>query len=182
MGAFLDKPVTDKHTFQDESKSLGVQYALSSMQGWRVHMEDSHINKLGLNLAGSSNSSPISDVAIFAVFDGHGGDYIANNAAAKLVDLFSEKVAHNTSQKQDPNEVLKQGLIETFLTLDRQMRDLPKIKSGEDSSGCTAACAVVTREAYVIANAGDSRIVVVGENGQIRFATKDHKPDLVSYT
>lgn len=181
MGAFLDKPVTEKHTHSEESKTMpGVRYAVSSMQGWRVNMEDSHVHKLGLNLANGSQSSPLSDVGLFAVFDGHGGDYIAKNSVDVLVQHFTSFFKANANNKQDPSEFLRQGLMETFLTMDKEMRELPKIKSGEDSSGCTAVAAALTSDAYVIANAGDSRCVVVGENAQIKFASKDHKPDLVS--
>lgn len=37
------------------------------MQGWRKRMEDSHI--ADVNLSGNSN------LGVFGVFDGHGGNY-----------------------------------------------------------------------------------------------------------
>lgn len=37
MGAFLDKPITDKTT--EEGEGNGIKYGMSSMQGWRVEME-----------------------------------------------------------------------------------------------------------------------------------------------
>lgn len=40
MGAFLDKPKTDKHN--EHGIGNGLQYGLSSMQGWRIEMEDAH--------------------------------------------------------------------------------------------------------------------------------------------
>lgn len=42
MGNLLGAPVTDKHT-ETGSTADGVQFGVSSMQGWRVHMEDAHI-------------------------------------------------------------------------------------------------------------------------------------------
>ncbi len=53
MGNLLGTPITDKETHVgitiDEMPSSsspdggGLQYGISSMQGWRVHMEDAHI-------------------------------------------------------------------------------------------------------------------------------------------
>lgn len=40
MGAFLDKPKTEKHT--EEGHGNGLRFGLSSMQGWRIEMEDAH--------------------------------------------------------------------------------------------------------------------------------------------
>lgn len=38
MGAFLDKPETEKTT-STGTTSDGMPYAMSCMQGWRMHME-----------------------------------------------------------------------------------------------------------------------------------------------
>jgi len=184
MGAFLDKPITEKHTEYEESKTMeGVRYSVSSMQGWRAHMEDSHVHKLSLSLTGSQSSlsDPLSDVSLFAVFDGHGGDYIAKNSADITVKTFLESFK-KPSAKENPNESIKLALTDAFLTMDERMKELPKIKSGEDSSGCTAVCAALTKDAYIIANAGDSRCIVIGENAQVKFSSKDHKPDLPEET
>ena len=40
MGAFLDKPKTEKHN--ESGSGNGLRYGLSSMQGWRIEMEDAH--------------------------------------------------------------------------------------------------------------------------------------------
>ncbi len=46
MGAFLDKPKTEKY---NESKTgAGLRYGLSSMQGWRIEMEDAHSAIIGI--------------------------------------------------------------------------------------------------------------------------------------
>jgi hypothetical protein len=47
MGAYLDKPNTKKHTI--ESKNATLKYTASSMQGWRMHMEDAEITDLTLS-------------------------------------------------------------------------------------------------------------------------------------
>ena len=46
MGAFLEKPKTEKY---NESKTgAGLRYGLSSMQGWRLEMEDAHSAVIGI--------------------------------------------------------------------------------------------------------------------------------------
>ena len=46
MGAFLDKPKTEKHT--EQGGGNGLRYGLSSMQGWRIEMEDAHCAVIGI--------------------------------------------------------------------------------------------------------------------------------------
>ena len=46
MGAFLDKPKTEKHNAHGAGN--GLRYGLSSMQGWRVEMEDAHTAVVGI--------------------------------------------------------------------------------------------------------------------------------------
>ena len=67
MGEYLSKPDTKKYTTSNVSEY--IKYTESSMQGWRVSMEDAHICKL--ELGGDPRA------ALFAVFDGHGGAEVA---------------------------------------------------------------------------------------------------------
>lgn len=46
MGAFLDKPKTDKHN--EYGNGNGLRYGIASMQGWRLEMEDAHQAIIGL--------------------------------------------------------------------------------------------------------------------------------------
>lgn len=39
MGAFLDKPVTDKEKYCDEAWQNNMRACVAAMQGWRVGME-----------------------------------------------------------------------------------------------------------------------------------------------
>jgi serine/threonine protein phosphatase PrpC len=45
---------------------LGLRYGLSSMQGWRIEMEDAHSAVIGIPDVGEN-------ISWFAVFDGHAG-------------------------------------------------------------------------------------------------------------
>jgi len=163
MGNFLEAPVTDKHTHSGSAN--GLQYAVSSMQGWRVGMEDAHI------AAGALEDAP--DIAFFAVFDGHGGDLVANISKEKLLPAVfrTEALRSGNRAPTDLAEGLKDGLFE----LDRELRNFPSLKSGSDRSGSTATTAFVTPTHIIIGNCGDSRSVLVS-GGKVVFASEDHKP------
>lgn len=76
MGAFLDKPKTDKHNEGGVGNTL--RYGLSSMQGWRVEMEDAHTAILGLPYG-------LKQWSFFAVFDGHAGAKVSATCAEQLL-------------------------------------------------------------------------------------------------
>ena len=65
MGQTLSEPVTIKVSDSGEDERL--YFGVSSMQGWRISMEDAHAAVLDM--------APDLDrrIAWFAVFDGHGG-------------------------------------------------------------------------------------------------------------
>ncbi len=65
MGQILDKPVTDKSTHRGENSYL--KYGCSSMQGYRVSMEDRH------NYETRVTNSANAEISFFAVYDGHSG-------------------------------------------------------------------------------------------------------------
>uniref|UniRef100_A0A1I7U737 PPM-type phosphatase domain-containing protein n=1 Tax=Caenorhabditis tropicalis TaxID=1561998 RepID=A0A1I7U737_9PELO len=175
MGAFLDKPKTDKTNVHGEGN--GIRYGMSSMQGWRICMEDSHIAE-----AIMSQSSPYKDWSFFAVFDGHAGHHIANRASSQLLEhlISSEEFLEMTKALEENNGVLtdstlkllESGIKKGFLSFD----EISKASNEISKSGCTAVCAIVTPTHIIIGNLGDSRAVVAGKNDI--FGTEDHKPYL----
>jgi len=62
-----------------------------------------------------------------------------------------------------------------FLLLDDKMRTIPEMASGEDKSGSTAVCVLISPTHLYVANCGDSRAVMC-RNGRVSFSTLDHKP------
>lgn len=160
MGAFLDKPKTDK--FLEDGEGNGLRYGVASMQGWRVEMEDAHMAKTDLGPA-------LKDWSYFAVFDGHAGARVSAHCAEHLLDAIM-----TTEEFQE--DVMK-GIHNGFLQLDNKMRSLPEMSSGEDKSGSTAVCALISSRLIYIANCGDSRAVLCRSGNPI-FTTQDHKPAL----
>lgn len=59
MGNLLGSPITEKETHSGSSADGSLHFGLSSMQGWRVHMEDAHICLLDVYAEEpAKNSSP----------------------------------------------------------------------------------------------------------------------------
>ena len=175
MGAFLDKPKTDKHN--EVGVGNGLRFGLSSMQGWRVEMEDAHCAVIGL-------PSGLKDWSFFAVFDGHAGARVSAYCAKQLLEAittnedFKNQSACSAAElsKAGPSlENVKKGIKTGFLNLDDKIRGMPEILSGEDKSGSTAVCAMVSPEHIFFANCGDSR-AVLARDGAVAHSTQDHKP------
>ena len=57
----------------------------------------------------------------------------------------------------DEMEGIKKGILKGFLELDEKLRKIPEVASGEDKSGTTAVCALISQKYLIIANCGDSR-------------------------
>lgn len=173
MGAFLEKPKTEKY---NESKSgAGLRYGLSSMQGWRIEMEDAHSAVIGI-------PDQKENVSWFAVFDGHAGSRVSAHCSHHLLDCIRASDSFTCSLQQEQTlsqdqlmDGIKQGILKGFLELDEKLRRIPEVASGEDKSGTTAVCALITQKYLIIANCGDSRGVCCTE-GKPVLATQDHKP------
>uniref|UniRef100_A0A671XXE4 Protein phosphatase 1B n=1 Tax=Sparus aurata TaxID=8175 RepID=A0A671XXE4_SPAAU len=172
MGAFLDKPKTEKHNSRGEGNNL--RYGLSSMQGWRVEMEDAHTAVLGLPTPG------MTDWSFFAVYDGHAGSRVANYCSKHLLEhiISASFGAGGTqgSQAVPPTvEAVKSGIRTGFLRIDEHMRSFSDLRNGMDRSGSTAVGILLSPDHFFFFNCGDSRAVLY-RNSQVCFSTLDHKP------
>lgn len=173
MGAFLDTPKTEKHTEKGAGNELS--YGLASMQGWRIEMEDAHCARIGL-------PHGLSQWSFFAVFDGHAGARVSAHCAENLIDSIIQTeefkvsaLATNTSVTPEVIDSVKSGIRDGFLRLDEKMKTIPEVESGEDRSGSTAVCALVSPTHIFFANCGDSR-AVLSRSSKAYFSTQDHKP------
>lgn len=84
MGIYLSKPNTEKISSFGQDNQLA--YGLSSMQGWRMHMEDAHIANLKIGQKLPEDERP----ALFAVFDGHGGHEVAKFCEDHFTKILEE--------------------------------------------------------------------------------------------
>ncbi|KAF2840807.1 putative serine/threonine phosphatase 2C ptc2 [Patellaria atrata CBS 101060] len=165
MGQTLSEPVVEKHS--DEGQDDRAIYGVSSMQGWRISMEDAHATILDLKPEGVDTPTALEKrVSFFGVYDGHGGDKVA---------IYTGENLHRIIAKQ---EAFKQGNVEQalkdgFLATDRAILTDPKYE--EEVSGCTASVGIITHDKIYVGNAGDSRSVL-GIKGRAKPLSFDHKP------
>uniref|UniRef100_A0A3B4YSL8 Protein phosphatase 1G n=1 Tax=Seriola lalandi dorsalis TaxID=1841481 RepID=A0A3B4YSL8_SERLL len=109
MGAYLSQPNTTK-TSSDGGNS-NMSYGFSAMQGWRVSMEDAHNCILEFD----------EETAMFAVYDGHGGEEVALYCSKYLPDIIKE-------QKTYKDGKLQKALEDAFLAIDSRMTTEEVIK------------------------------------------------------
>ncbi|KAF2025116.1 protein phosphatase-like protein 2c [Setomelanomma holmii] len=166
MGQTLSEPVVDKKSESGDGDSL--IFGTSSMQGWRISMEDAHACLLDLQAAGDGGKAtePDKRLAFFGVYDGHGGDKVAIYTGEHLHQIVAKQEAFKTGD-------LKKALQDGFLATDRAILSDPKYE--EEVSGCTASVAILLKDKIYCANSGDSR-TVLGVKGRAKPLSFDHKP------
>jgi serine/threonine protein phosphatase PrpC len=124
MGNSLDKPVTEKKTVTGKSSSNHnglLTFGISSMQGWRVSMEDEHIaesmEQIRIVLADgdeeedgtiprprpTTNSCTTLQLDpphyLFCILDGHGGSFAAEYSSQHLCRILCEQPSFITYAK-----------------------------------------------------------------------------------
>merc|ERR1712072_1216826 len=83
-------------------------WGIAGMYGWRASMEDAHVAE-EVTLPNGDKG------AVFCVFDGHGGDAVAEFAKKNFMDVL-------TSQAEYQKEEYEEALTKTFLELDEKLR------------------------------------------------------------
>ncbi|KIW05420.1 uncharacterized protein PV09_03930 [Verruconis gallopava] len=167
MGQTLSEPVVEKHS--DEGQDDRVLYGVSSMQGWRISMEDAHAAVLDLKPGdddSSTETAPTKRLSFFGVYDGHGGDKVAIYAGENLHKIIAKQEALKAGN-------IEQAIKDGFLATDRAILNDPKYE--EEVSGCTACVSLITHDKIYVGNAGDSR-AVLGIKGRAKPMSFDHKP------
>lgn len=168
MGIYLSKPNTTKSSGSGSNDKF--EYGLSSMQGWRMSMEDAHLSELDI--------AP--GISLFCVFDGHGGPEVAKFCA----EYFGKHLLDNENFKQANYQ---KALEENFLKMDEILMSsegpelLKPFKTEKEIpnsfAGCTANVVLFTEDKYYIANAGDARAVMFSKKDEVLALSTDHKPE-----
>lgn len=147
-------------SFGRDNEQLSVAHGLASIQGRRPTMEDDHAVKIPF-----LKDDPFS--YFFAIYDGHGGPDIARFCAKNVHKM----VAKVYSSSPD----MSKALIEGIESADREL-DQSDLKFKAQSSGSTAAIAIVKDGSLHVAHAGDARVILC-RNGLAIPLTEDHKPN-----
>jgi serine/threonine protein phosphatase PrpC len=133
-----DDPVRAKFTERGCSVKQKIQFAVSGMQGLRNEMEDHHLYYTYIPAPGDMDfENALRDHSVFAVFDGHGGDFTSTFLKENFMAVFAQQPELATyrameesgeKSRADVNGVncLKQALVGAFLALDRKILLLQK--------------------------------------------------------
>lgn len=126
-----------------------MEAAIISEKGRRSKMEDSSF--LDLNFAKKG-------WVFGGIYDGHGGKFTAKYAGEKLDQKFLEKLLFGLSARE--------AFIETYQEISEELKN--------QKSGSTAVNFLIKNGEIFTANIGDSRIIVIGEEGFTQL-TVDHR-------
>ena len=126
--------------------------------GHRERFEDAHV----MDVIGSNN-----EIRVYAVFDGHGGDWTANFCAEHLIDLLIlENVdkhilpASNNANVSHFQKKAAEALTRVCVALDKKIqKEAPTF----DASGCTGLIVLITSQHIFTCNIGDCRAVLIPE-------------------
>jgi len=142
----------------------GWDYDFTSIKGRRPTMEDSHL-AVGIDSC---------DLEIFAIFDGHGGNAVAD----KVIELLPKTVEKVVKQylKDRPRRFTPKlaTLIPTIFKQTDQLL-LKHLSAAETSSGATAAVIITHDSKIYCAHIGDSRIMLFSKFDENIYNSPDHK-------
>lgn len=141
--------------------NVSAPYAVSDTVGRRPYMEDRHV--IGGELRGVAHTS------LFAVFDGHGGASAADFIAQRLMPLL----AGDVDFPSDPRNALSRA----FLAVDDEFLAYARASRPPLDDGTTAIAALIVDNTIHVANAGDSRCILVHRSGRVEAMSDDHKPN-----
>jgi serine/threonine protein phosphatase PrpC len=171
----LLRPKTDPIDEEVVHDVNGMQVAHTSIQGYRINMEDKHV----------IGETDIDGHSVIAIFDGHAGDGAAKRVSKHVLECiqmepdwaeYKKSVSLNSKSGKLRTtdamiDTLCRVLIGAFKSLDTMLADAGVI------SGCTAVVALVTPTNVLCASVGDSRCVICQTNGACVALSKDHKPE-----
>lgn len=136
-----------------------VHYAVSywSVQGGRPYQEDRHTERRGKGAA---------DSCLYGVFDGHGGHNAAEYCRQHMVNNI---LADDNFESDIPG-----ALYRAFMKTDAEFVEHGKRRGVVD--GTTAVVVSIHDNRIHVANAGDSRAILIQRGGKVKSLSFDHKP------
>eukprot|EP00607_Mallomonas_marina_P003827 CAMPEP_0182431034 /NCGR_PEP_ID=MMETSP1167-20130531/45832_1 /TAXON_ID=2988 /ORGANISM="Mallomonas Sp, Strain CCMP3275" /LENGTH=272 /DNA_ID=CAMNT_0024616883 /DNA_START=265 /DNA_END=1083 /DNA_ORIENTATION=- len=106
------------------------------------------------------------DSSLYAVYDGHGGAKAAQFCKDKLLKYVVEDICF----QEDSSRALTNAFHRTeneFLEIARRFNLM---------DGSTAVVSLIHNRKVTVANAGDSRCIIVQRHGKVKAMSIDHKP------
>jgi serine/threonine protein phosphatase PrpC len=139
---------------------------LASVKGTRETNEDQH-NVLQFY---NKNDETKAKINYYAVYDGHGGDFVSNFLATNLPQYFTKS---NVELPLSPTYIYN-----VFDNIQKQLIKNHPSKSKECGSTCNIVCVYnyKNKKIMTVINLGDSRCVICRNNIAMTLCV-DHKPD-----
>jgi serine/threonine protein phosphatase PrpC len=137
----------------------------TTVKGRRNENEDKHNIIINMNEKNKKNAS----INLFAVYDGHGGEYVSNEL---------QKIIPQTYLKKDLSYPITANQHKQIF---EQIQK--KLLANNKANVCGSTCLINLMYRYEnlihmnFINIGDSRATIVYKNGLSRQVTIDHKPD-----
>uniref|UniRef100_A0A7S1G7D5 PPM-type phosphatase domain-containing protein n=1 Tax=Bicosoecida sp. CB-2014 TaxID=1486930 RepID=A0A7S1G7D5_9STRA len=143
------------------TSNVVFRYGVVEIKGRRAYMEDRHVEVGMLN--GREGDS------LYAVFDGHGGP--------RASEFCVERVPRNLlNSRYFAEGNIEHALVDAFTRTDDEFMMQARAECLDDGTTAIAACVRNGNEIFV-ANAGDSRGIVVQRQGKVFAVSDDHKPN-----
>ena len=155
-----------------------TQTGIASSQGARPNMEDAHIAD---RFTVMINHMPV-EIDITGIFDGHGGSGWSQYASQHIIRHLKQSL-----EKWNPDGLNDTGiwnaLKSALVDLDNEGPLIPPGQPAEpfihelQKSGTTANIALRINGDLWVINLGDSRAILIDNNGQTRQISEDAEPD-----
>ncbi|XP_062091085.1 protein phosphatase 2C 77 [Humulus lupulus] len=128
------------------------------------------------NLDGSTQST----AHFYGVYDGHGGNQVANYCRERLHSALVEEIEtakvglHNGSKRESCQEMWKKAFSNCFAKVDAEVSSSATV--APETVGSTAVVALICPTYIMVANCGDSRAVLCRGKAPV-VMSNDHRPD-----
>lgn len=106
------------------------------------------------------------DSSLYGVYDGHGG--------SKAAQFCKERLLKYVVESEDFDKDVNTALFKAFQRTEEEFIEMARKQRLMD--GTTAVVALIHAGRIVVANAGDSRGILVQKGGKVRPMSFDHKP------
>lgn len=153
----------------------GKQVGIASCEGYKSTMEDAD---LAISISFIIKGNPYK-VGLFGIFDGHvfsgyeGGDQFSVFLKHNLPKYLIEEL-ERCNQEALTDEGIFKTLKCSFIRLNQDF-------TGSDYVGSTATVLLLSDEKIYVANTGDSRTILVKQNGKAVQASEDARPEIPRY-
>ena len=164
MGKNLTKPRTLKES--DQGNGPGFKAGLSTMQNWKVFMQDFSIFQ--------PQFGHLKTFALFLLLDGFDGDKFALQVSHDLPEfiLKTEFFSNLNDGDEYDTKLLAAALKESIMEFDDKLRG---DYESSFESGCTLSGVLITPKHFFMLNIGRSRTLLCRER-KLSFVTDDHLP------